>query len=184
MNKIIIVLGVIIALIAISFVGLKLYTKSFSPQETERYGTHGFDISVDYSRPFKNDRNVFGELVPYGKVWRTGANEATIFTTNIPLQIQEDSLPVGSYSLFTIPGEEEWEIIFNAETGQWGVSPFDGMANRDPEKDILKVTVPTISTQDVFEQFTITFDEMGDDINLIMMWDQTMVVVPFTPVEQ
>lgn len=183
MNKIIIVFGVIIALIAISFVGLRLYTKSFSPQETARYETQGFDISVVYSRPYKNDRIVFGELVPYDQVWRTGANEATIFTTNAALQVQGEVLPAGSYSIFTIPGEDEWEIIFNTDTGQWGVSPLDGMANRDPGKDILNVTVPSISTQDVFEQFTITFDEMGDDINLIMMWDQTMVVVPFTPVE-
>jgi hypothetical protein len=185
MKKVIIVLGVIIAIIAIAFVGLRIYTKSFSPQETATYDKQGISLSVAYSRPYKHDRVIFGELVPYDEVWRTGANEATTFTTNTPLQIDGKQLPAGEYSIFTIPGEQQWEVIFNSETGQWGVTPPPGsQANRDPANDVLTVTVPAITSDDVFEQFTIAFEEMGDEIDLTMMWDQTMVVVPVSVTEE
>ncbi len=180
MKRVTIVLGVIIAIIAIAFVGLRIYTKSFSPQETVTYDKQGVGLSVVYSRPYMHDRTVFGDLVPYNDVWRTGANEATLLRTNAPLQVNDQVLPAGEYSLFTRPGEDQWDIIFNSETGQWGISIFDGAANRDPANDVLTVSVPSITTKDIFDQFTITFDDMGEEIDLIMMWDQTMVVIPFT----
>lgn len=180
MRKLITIVGVVIAIVAIAFVGLRIYTKSFSPQEEVVYDKRGVRLEVKYSRPFMQDREIFGALVPYGEVWRTGANEATTFSTNAPLEINGETLPAGNYSLFTRPGREEWEIIFNRETGQWGISPLGGKANHDPEQDALTVSVPSISTSEIFDQFTITFDEMGEEIDLIMMWDQTMVVVPFT----
>ncbi len=180
MRKLITVVGILIAIIAIAYVGIRIYTKSFSPQEVAVYDQHGVSLRVNYSRPFMQDREIFGNLVPYGDVWRTGANEATTFISNAPLQVNGQTLPAGEYSLFTRPGEEEWEVIFNSETGQWGISIFDGKPNRDPEKDVLTISVPSITTTDKFDQFTITFDDMSEEIDLIMMWENTMVVVPFT----
>ena len=180
MKKFITLLGILIAVIAVALVGLRIYTKSHSPQDVATYEQHGVSLSVTYSRPFMQGRDIFGDLVPYGDVWRTGANEATVFSSNAPLMVEGRELPAGNYSVFTRPGEDEWEIIFNSETGQWGISPLNGQANRDPENDVLTVTVPSITTSDEFDQFTITFDEMSEEIDLIMMWDHTMVVIPFT----
>lgn len=180
MRKIIVVGGILVAAMAVFMVGMRFYTKSFSPQDTTVYAQEEAEISVTYSRPFKKEREIFGPdgLVPYGKVWRTGANEATVFTTNTDLKIGNKLLPAGSYSLFTVPRPDTWTIIFNKETDQWGISPFSGEANRDPEKDALTLEVAAIKTRDLFEQFTISFERMGQEIEMILMWDQTLVVVP------
>ncbi len=90
-------------------------------------------ITIAYSQPGVKDREIFGKLVPYGKVWRTGANEATTFTTSKDITINGQKLAAGTYTLFTIPGEKEWTIIFNTEMGQWGAYKYDA------EKDALKV---------------------------------------------
>ncbi|ELR70724.1 hypothetical protein C900_03497 [Fulvivirga imtechensis AK7] len=178
MRKIIVVGGIIVAVIVIGMAGMRFYTKSFSPQDTAIYQGEHVAIKVDYSRPYKKDREIFGGLVPYGEVWRTGANETTTFTTNKDLRIGNKLLKAGSYSLFTIPGPDTWTVIFNQETGQWGVSPFSGRANRDPEKDVLTMEIPSIQTKSLFEQFTISFERMGKEIEMILMWDHTLIVVP------
>jgi hypothetical protein len=97
-------------------------------------------ITIDYSSPSVKGRKVWGDLVPYGKAWRAGANEATIFETDKEIKVEGKALPAGKYSLFAIPGEKEWTIIFNSETGQWGVKD-GGAANLDRSKDVLVVTV-------------------------------------------
>lgn len=185
MKKLIVVIGIVVALVALGFLGLRIYTTQFSPKETARYKTDDIEISVTYSRPYKRDRPIFGKgnLVPFDTVWRTGANEATIFSTNKDLVVNGKLLKAGSYSLFTVPGEDAWDVIFNSETGQWGVD-FSGKAKRDPENDVLTTTVSSIHPKDVFEQFTITFEQMGEEIELILIWDQTLVVVPMEPVKE
>lgn len=182
MKKLIIIAGVVIAIIAIAFVGMRIYTKQFSPQDTASYSNENVEISVSYSRPYKKDRDVFGSLVPFGETWRTGANEATVLTTNKDLDIKGKTLPAGSYSLFTVPGENSWKVIFNEETGQWGIN-FSGEANKVDQQDVLTVEVAAVNSPDVFEQFTISFEKMGEEIEMILMWDQTLVVVPMTVVE-
>lgn len=178
MKKIIVAGGIVVAIVVVILVGMRFYTKSHSPQDTAVYDWDDAHITVSYSRPYKNDRQIFGALVPYDEVWRTGANEATTFTTSEDLTIGKKLLPAGSYSIFTIPGPEKWTVIFNKETEQWGISPFTGKANRDPENDVLTVEVASIKTKDLFEQFTISFERMGQEIEMIMMWDHTLVVVP------
>lgn len=178
MRKLIVAGGIIVAVIIISMVGLRFYTKSFSPQDKAVFEGEQAEVVVSYSRPFKKDREIFGDLVPYDKVWRTGANEATVFTTNEDLMIGNKLLKAGSYSLFTIPRANSWTVIFNKEVGQWGIIPFSGEANRDPEQDALTIDVATIKTPDLFEQFTITFEQMGKEIEMILMWDHTLIVVP------
>ncbi|MGK7391773.1 MAG: DUF2911 domain-containing protein [Candidatus Cyclobacteriaceae bacterium M2_1C_046] len=177
LKKILIFLGIVFALLLMTFFALRSYTKSFSPQDVEALAEGDVEININYSRPFRDGREIFGELVPYNKIWRTGANEATIFKTNKDLVIKGQLLPAGEYSLWTIPGEDSWKILWNKETGQWGINTT-GNANRKEENDIVIIDAPVIKTTKTFEQFTIDIDKVSDDINLVMIWENTMIVVP------
>jgi len=162
---------------AIAFVFIKKNTKQFSPEEGVSFNHGEVEIRVQYNRPYKKGREIFGGLVPYGKVWRTGANEATIFETNKDLRIEGKILRKGKYTLWTIPTEETWTVVFNTEVGQWGVN-FDGEANRNPDKDALQVVVHAVKQEREFEQFTISFEKTGEDAEMVLIWDKTLVAVP------
>ncbi len=180
MKRFLIVGGVVLLIIlgVLAFIRL-YYTKSFSPEGVAEYNQNGVALKISYNRPYKKGRVIFGELVPFDTVWRTGANEATTFETNKNLLVKGQPLKNGKYSLWTIPGEVNWKVIFNSETGQWGVN-FNGVANRDPNKDIVTVEVPALVHDKEFEQFTIALERVGEDIELILLWDKTVVVVPIT----
>src|SRR5215831_9717857 len=96
-------------------------SKRPSPPATATGKVMGATIAIDYSSPSVKGRKIWGGLVPYDKVWRTGANEATLFSTDKEIKVEGKPLPAGKYSLYTIPGEKEWVIILNSQTGQWGV---------------------------------------------------------------
>lgn len=183
MKKFIIVAGVAVALLIIlGFVAkffVKQHDKSFSPEEEVTYTSGDLIIRVFYNRPFKKDREIFGGLVPYGKVWRTGANEATTFETNKDILIEGRTLKKGKYTLWTIPGEDAWKVIFNSEYGQWGIGS-DGEANRNPKNDVLALDVFAVQQERVFEQFTISFERVGEDAEMVLIWDKTLVAVPFS----
>jgi hypothetical protein len=183
MKKFIIVAGVAVALLIIlGFVAkffVRQHDKSFSPEEEVTYTSGDLTIRVFYNRPFKKDRDIFGRLVPYGEVWRTGANEATTFETNKDLLIEGRTLRKGKYSLWSIPGENRWKIIFNSEHGQWGIGS-DGAANRNAQKDVLETDVFAVQQDRVFEQFTISFEKVGEDAEMVLIWDKTLVAVPFS----
>ena len=151
-------------------------TKSYSPEETVHYNLNGYDIEVFYNRPYKKDRNIFGGLVPYGRVWRTGANEATTFETNQDLNIGGDILPAGKYTLWTIPEAEYWTIIFNSKQYSWGVDR-NGVS-REAEHDVMQVRVPASQTPEVKEQFTIALEDVSAKPVLTLAWDQTLVWLP------
>ena len=112
----------------------------------------GVDINIEYGRPNVNGRQLWGGLVPYGKVWRTGADEATTISFSSDVNIEGQPLPAGTYSLFTVPGEESWEVIFNEVANQWGAFRYDA------GKDALRVSVAP-ATSDSVE--TLTF-AIGD----------------------
>ena len=97
----------------------------------------------------------------------------------LQLLVIEKTLKSGKYSLWTIPGEETWTIILNSEFGQWGVNS-GGEANRDPARDVLKIDVHAVKQDRVFEQFTIAFEKVGGDAEMVLMWDKTLVAVPFS----
>jgi Protein of unknown function (DUF2911) len=174
-----IALVVIVIIGAIAMVFIKKNTKSFSPEEGVSFSQNDVTIKVQYNRPYKKGREIYGGLVPYGKVWRTGANEATVFETSKNIQIDGKPLRAGKYTLWTIPGEETWTVIFNTEVGQWGVN-FDGEANRDPEKDALQVMVHSVLQEREFEQFTISFEKTGEEAEMVLIWDKTLVAVPIS----
>ena len=137
------------------------------------------DLTVKYSSPFKKDRVIFGELVPYDVVWRTGANEPTTFTTATNITIGGKSLAAGSYAIWTIPGKENWSFIFNSEIPQWGVTIFSGgrKTTRNPETDVLQLSVPAQQLSQTIESLTIDFDE-DEQLYLSLAWDKTKVGVP------
>jgi hypothetical protein len=179
MRKFIIIIGIIAAMLVVLFFIFRSYTKSFSPEESAAFDDGNLKLEVIYNRPWKKDREIFGGLVPYEKVWRTGANEATSFSTNKDIQIKGKTLKAGKYSIWTIPGPESWTIIFNTQTGQWGITA-KGEANRAADKDVLQIIVPSVIQNTVFEQFTIDFDAMGEDVEMVLMWDKTVVSIPIS----
>jgi hypothetical protein len=153
--------------------------KSFSPEEEVVFRTGDLKIKVFYNRPYKKGRVIFGGLVPYGKVWRTGANEATVFETNKTIEIEGKKLSPGKYSFWTIPDTTTWVVIFNSQHGQWGIN-HNGEPNRDAQRDVLTVPVHATQHQKTFEQFTITFEQMGEEAEMILLWDNTAVSIPFS----
>ena len=132
-------------------------------------------IRVIYSRPQKKGRELFGKKVPYGKVWRTGANEATEIKVYQDITLGGKKLKAGTYALFTIPGESEWEIILSSDLDYWGAYSYN------KNNDVLRVQGTPKSLDQVVEAFTIQFKADGSNKAVMMMaWDQTVVEVPIT----
>ena len=109
----------------------------------------------------------------------TGANEPTTLSSNLPLEVQGNLLPAGKYSIWTIPREDEWSIIFNSDIPLWGVN-LNGKVNRDPALDVLIIQVPTIQIAKQFDQFSIYFEDFSQDQEMLIIWDHTMVVIPIS----
>jgi hypothetical protein len=180
MKKFLLVLGIFLVIILGVLTYFRIYyTKSFSPEDRVNFEKGDLKIAVVYNRPSKKGRVIFGELVPYDKVWRTGANEATTFETNRDLTFGDKTLKAGKYSIWTIPREQNWTVIFNSESGQWGVG-FNGEANRDAGNDVLSAEAPIVPTKKEFEQFTIAIETTGEEHELTFIWDKTLVALPFT----
>lgn len=170
------IIGVLV--VVIGYVQLKK-TKSFSPEDEVVYTQGDLQLRVFYNRPSKKDRVIFGNLVAYDKVWRTGANEATTFETNRNITIEGKTLKAGKYSLWTIPRKNTWTIIFNSEYGQWGINS-KGEANRQPDRDVLSIDARAVEQDQIFEQFTISFEKSGEDVDMVLAWDKTLVAVPIS----
>jgi len=134
-------------------------------------------MEVFYNRPFKKNREVFGALVPFDQVWRTGANEATTFETNKPLQLNEVTLPAGKYTLWTVPKASTWRVIFNSKQYSWGVNA-EMKPMWDPNYDVVNIEVPVEQLDHAVEQFTIAFDNSTDHLFLTMAWDTVKISVP------
>ncbi len=123
---------------------------------------------VVYSRPYKKDREIFGGLVPFGKVWRTGADEATEITFYKDVMFGGKEVKAGSYALFTVPNKDMWEVRLNSDLHQWGSYGYD------ESKDVAKTMAKVQSMENSLENFTIVFA----DGNMVLAWDKTMVAVP------
>ena len=164
---------VLIVLLFVGFKVMQMNTKKHSPEDTVTFAMDQTQVTVKYCRPFKKARVIFGDLVPYGEVWRTGANEPTTFTTNTTLKIQGQPLEPGTYTLWTIPGPEEWTVIWNSKMYPWGIT-MDQKASREEEFVVVKAVVPVQRNEQV-EQFTIRFEEQGP--TMVLEWDATRVAV-------
>ncbi len=120
-------------------------------------------ITIDYSSPSVRGRKIFGGLLPYGKTWRAGANAATVFQTDKDITVEGKKLPAGKYSFFATPGENEWTVFFNSETGQGGIKQ-NGEANMDPAKTVLSVVIKPKKLSDLTEKLTYSVMNNGVDL--------------------
>jgi Protein of unknown function (DUF2911) len=170
-KKILIAILGFFVVLGVALYSMLVYTRSFSPAATASYDQDGVKIGVSYSQPAKKGRTIFGTLLPYNKVWRTGANDATIFEVNRDVQVAGQALKAGKYSLWTIPDQTEWTIIFNAQTGQWGTQ-------YDEKQDVLRVKVPAGATESPQEMFDISLAKGGEGIQMVLAWDVVKVSVP------
>jgi hypothetical protein len=131
-------------------------------------------IKITYSQPLKRGREIFGDLVPYGQVWRFGANEATEITATKNISLNGFLLKAGTYSMFAIPQKDKWTIIINSELGLWGAY------NYNHRLDVLRFDIPvqSITTGAVYEPFTLQFDQRNDVADLLILWDRIKLSIP------
>ena len=143
-----------------------------SPPGTATGKVNGATVTINYSSPSVKGRKIWGDLVPYDKVWRAGANEATLFETDKNINVEGKALAAGKYSLYAIPGEKGWTFIFNSATGQWGINR-DGTTTEDPAKDVLRVKVKSKKSASFNERLIYTIDDKG----FALQWDNLEVPV-------
>jgi len=131
----------------------------------------GKTIKVDYSSPRAKGRKIYGGLVPYGEVWRTGANEATTFVTSANLTIDGKEVPAGNYTIFTIPNQDKWTLIISKKTGEWGI-PY-----KYESDELGRYDMSVSKTPAPVEDFTISFHEMGSGCHMYLDWENTRATI-------
>lgn len=132
-------------------------------------------VKVHYSRPYIRRRAVMGELVPFGEVWRTGANEGTELTTTGDLMVGGEMLPAGTYTIFTVPNETSWMIHFSPQVNLWAMGGYDA------EQDVLRVSAPVTMLDEDVDPFTIELEGQDDgSAHLVLSWEKTSVRTPIT----
>lgn len=179
-----IVLSVVaIGLFIYAFAFEGIFGKRLSPKDMVKFELNDTKLEVFYNRPYKKNREVFGALVPYNEVWRTGANEATKFTTNKDLLIDGTELAKGEYTLWTIPKDSSWTIIFNTKQYPWGVDE-QMRPMREKQFDFLEIEEPVQKLDKSVEQFTIAFDNTTDDLKMTLVWDKTKIEIPMQIIKE
>ena len=152
----------------------QLKTPAASPTQSLKQDFGISNIELVYSRPAMKGRKIFGDLVPYGKVWRTGANNATRIKFADDVTIGGQKLAAGDYAIYTIPNEKEWEVIINKGVTNWGTV-------YKQDEDVLRFKVKSDKLDDKVESFTVQFDNIkANSIDLAIMWDKTGVRIPIT----
>jgi hypothetical protein len=147
--------------------------KPLSPRDTTRATVGSAHLLVDYGRPSKRGREIFGGLVPYDQVWRTGANSATTFVTDKSLAIGGTTVPAGTYTLYSVPSQSGWKLVINKQTKQWGTEYHQ-------DQDLARVPMTTTAVSPPVEQFTIKIVPQGQGGALELVWDTTQASVPLT----
>lgn len=164
----------ITALLAISVSAYSQFTlPAASPRQKVEQQFSMSKITVDYGRPGVKGRKIFGDLVPFGKVWRAGANSSTKITFEQSVNFGGKTVSAGTYGLFVIPTEKEWKVILNKDSQQWGAYTFDEKLN------VVDVTIPVQKLAEKQEWFVIELNPVDDNsVNLVMKWDFTKVELP------
>lgn len=145
-----------------------------SPHADVTASIGGKKITIGYSRPYAKGRAIFGGLVPFGEVWRTGANEATMFTTEADITIGTLKVPKGEYALFTIPTEKQWTLVLNKTAKQWGAFKYDAA------QDLGRTPMTVTTAAKPVEQLTIELVPAGKQLTLKLSWDKTVASVAIT----
>jgi hypothetical protein len=143
------------------------------PEQAQCKFSDGKTITVDYSSPRAKGRKIFGELVPFGQVWRTGANEATTFVANTSISTEGRDIPAGNYTIFTVPDQNKWTLIVNKKTGEWGI-PY-----KYESEELARIPMSVSKTSAPVENFTIRFDQGGNACTLNISWEDTQASVKF-----
>lgn len=151
---------------------MSYYPANYPVLKIQNKATDPITIRVIYSRPQKQGRKVFGELVEYGKVWRLGANEATEIEFYKDVKIGGKKIPKGRYTLYAVPDETSWIVIINKDTDIWGAFKYDA------KKDLLRTGVDVQKTDEVIESLSMAFEKMDTGANLVIAWEQVKVVLP------
>ena len=165
-------------LVVAGYIGYtQLTSDSLSPADVVIFQQQGLSFQLDYCKPSKKDRLIFGTmedsaLIPFGKYWRLGANDATKLTLETKMNFGGQLLSKGSYSLYAFPDEAYWVIGINAKSERSGATPPDF------SQDVGRIKVPVIKTSEEIEQFSITVEESGSEVFMIMQWDRVQVQVP------
>jgi len=141
------------------------------PAKTDCTFTDGKTVHIDYSSPRMKGRKIFGDLVPYDQVWRTGANEATTFVIDANLMVGDQTVPAGSYTLFTVPSEKAWTLIVSKKTKEWG-TPYPGEAD-----DLVRAKMKASQFTPAVENMTIDLKLTGDVCTLSVSWDHTLATI-------
>ena len=153
----------------------------------------GTYVKVTYGRPYIRNRQIFGAntdtstfLVPFGQLWRTGANEATEMTVTGPVTVNGERLEAGTYSIFTEPGPSEWVVHVSPHLGLDGPGRFNPATNQftmvfDAADDVLTTTVPSVPLAEPVDQFTISFEPSGEGADMTLRWERTEVRIPIQP---
>ena len=131
----------------------------------------GKTIKTDYSSPRMKGRTIFGDLVPYGQVWRTGANEATTFVTSTDVVVGGKTVPAGNYTIFTVPARDKWTLIINKKTGEWGI-PY-----KYESDELARVDMKVSTRPSPVENFTIAYDKAGSGCTMRLDWEKTRATV-------
>lgn len=153
---------------------MSYYPNGYPVQKMQGKVTEPLVARVIYSRPQKNGRVVFGELIEYGRVWRLGANEATEIEFYQNVKVGATKLKKGKYTMYCVPYTDKWTIIFNKDLDAWGSFTYD------IKKDVARIEVPTQTNTEILEAFAMAFEKSTAGINLIIGWDNVKVTMPFT----
>ncbi len=171
MRKPIIVGSVLIATLALAGIAVLAQQDKASrpspPAKAECKLQGGKSITIDYSSPRAKGRKIFGSLVPYGQVWRAGANEATTFVVGSDVTVGAKAVPAGSYTIFTIPAEDKWTLVISKKTGEWGTA-YPG-----PDNDLARIDMKVSRLGAPVENFTIALDQATTGCTLKMQWETT-----------
>lgn len=176
-----ILLGVLaLVLLLVGYVAYQSSKPPVSPPDTSTFSHNGLELSVDYSRPFKKGRLIFGEesdgaLQPYGEYWRMGANAATELTVNKDFTFGGKAVPAGTYRMFAFPGASSWDVVLNSESGV-NVAFFEP----DYDLDVAKVQITPETMPTELEQLTIDFTPADAGVDMNVKWDKLKVTVPIT----
>jgi hypothetical protein len=175
MRKVLITCSVVVFGLAVAAIAMRAQqdkSKRPSPPATAKCElAGGKSVAIDYSSPRKKGRVIFGELVKYGEVWRTGANEATTLVTTADLMVGGKHVPAGSYTVFTVPNKDKWTLIISKKTGEWGTD-YPG-----EKEDLARVDMKVGAAGAPVENFTISLDKAGTGCTLKIAWDTAVASI-------
>ena len=178
LKRLLIILSILaLGLLLYSVFVENIFSPRLSPKDSAKISLNDLDLKVEYNRPSKRERDIFGALVPFNEVWRTGANEATTFSSNKDLIIDSILIKKGKYTIWTVPMDKSWKVMFNSKQYDWGVNE-KMQPMWDPNYDVMEIEVPTKLLDEIVEDFTIAFDNTTGKLKLSMAWDRTKIEVP------